>query len=322
MSLDFIQSCIADSMPLVDAEISQQLHSEVSLVSQVAEYIVNSGGKRLRPILVLLSGGAFGSITPEHHKLAAIVEFIHTATLLHDDVVDGSGMRRGKPTANNLFGNAASVLVGDFIYSRAFQMMVGIKNMRVMEVLADATNIIAEGEVLQLLNCHDADIDDEAYLKVIHFKTAKLFEAATRLGAIMCNASSTDETAMAKYGMHLGTAFQLIDDVLDFSGDASEIGKNVGDDLAEGKPTLPLLYAMRNGSPQQAQLIRNAIEHGGIENLQAVVEAVRETGALAHVTALAQQEADAACKAISHLAVSNYRQALVELSTFAVRRTY
>lgn len=309
-------------MPLVDAEISQQLHSEVSLVSQVAEYIVNSGGKRLRPVLVLLSGGAFGSITPEHHKLAAIIEFIHTATLLHDDVVDGSGMRRGKPTANNLFGNAASVLVGDFIYSRAFQMMVGIKNIRVMEVLADATNIIAEGEVLQLLNCHDADIDDEAYLKVIHFKTAKLFEAATRLGAIMCNASAVDEDAMAKYGMHLGTAFQLIDDVLDFSGDASEIGKNVGDDLAEGKPTLPLLYAMRNGSPQQAQLIRNAIEHGGIENLQAVVEAVRETGALAHVTALAQQEADAACKAISHLAVSNYRQALVELSTFAVSRTY
>lgn len=309
-------------MPLVDAEISQQLHSEVSLVSQVAEYIVNSGGKRLRPVLVLLSGGAFGSITPEHHKLAAIIEFIHTATLLHDDVVDGSGMRRGKPTANNLFGNAASVLVGDFIYSRAFQMMVGIKNMRVMEVLADATNIIAEGEVLQLLNCHDADIDDEAYLKVIHFKTAKLFEAATRLGAIMCNASAVDEDAMAKYGMHLGTAFQLIDDVLDFSGDASEIGKNVGDDLAEGKPTLPLLYAMRNGSPQQAQLIRNAIEYGGIENLQAVVEAVRETGALAHVTALAQQEADAACKAISHLAVSNYRQALVELSAFAVSRTY
>lgn len=309
-------------MPLVDAEISQQLHSEVSLVSQVAEYIVNSGGKRLRPVLVLLSGGAFGSITPEHHKLAAIIEFIHTATLLHDDVVDGSGMRRGKPTANNLFGNAASVLVGDFIYSRAFQMMVGIKNIRVMEVLADATNIIAEGEVLQLLNCHDADIDDEAYLKVIHFKTAKLFEAATRLGAIMCNASAVDEDAMAKYGMHLGTAFQLIDDVLDFSGDASEIGKNVGDDLAEGKPTLPLLYAMRNGSPQQAQLIRNAIEYGGIENLQAVVEAVRETGALAHVTALAQQEADAACKAISHLAVSNYRQALVELSAFAVSRTY
>jgi octaprenyl-diphosphate synthase len=322
VSLDFIQSCIADSMPLVDAEISQQLHSEVSLVSQVAEYIVNSGGKRLRPILVLLSGGAFGSITPEHHKLAAIVEFIHTATLLHDDVVDGSSMRRGKPTANNLFGNAASVLVGDFIYSRAFQMMVGIKTMRVMEVLANATNIIAEGEVLQLLNCHDADIDDAAYLKVIHFKTAKLFEAATRLGAIMCNASATDEAAMAKYGMHLGTAFQLIDDVLDFSGNASEIGKNVGDDLAEGKPTLPLLYAMRHGNQQQSELIRNAIEHGGIENLQAVVEAVRETGALAHVTALAQQEANAACAAISHLPVSNYHQALVELSTFAVRRTY
>jgi len=306
----------------VDAEICRQLHSEVPLVSQVAEYIVNSGGKRLRPALVLLSGGAFGSITAQHHTLAAVVEFIHTATLLHDDVVDGSGMRRGQPTANNLFGNAASVLVGDFIYSRAFQMMVGIRNMRVMEVLADATNVIAEGEVLQLLNCHDADIDDDTYLKVIHYKTAKLFEAATRLGAIVCNASAEDEAAMAKYGMYLGTAFQLIDDVLDFSGDPNEIGKNLGDDLAEGKPTLPLLYAMRHGSETQSQLIRQAIEHGGMENLHAVVEAVRETGALTHVTNLARQEADAACAAISHLPVSNYHEALVELSAFAVRRTY
>lgn len=306
----------------VDAEICQQLHSEVPLVSQVAEYIVNSGGKRLRPALVLLSGGTFGSITPQHHTLAAVVEFIHTATLLHDDVVDGSGMRRGQPTANNLFGNAASVLVGDFIYSRAFQMMVGIRNMRVMEVLADATNVIAEGEVLQLLNCHDADIDDDTYLKVIHYKTAKLFEAATRLGAIVCNASAEDEAAMAKYGMYLGTAFQLIDDVLDFSGDPNEIGKNLGDDLAEGKPTLPLLYAMRHGSETQAQLIRQAIEHGGMDNLHAVVDAVRETGALTHVTNLARQEADAACAAISHLPVSNYHEALVELSAFAVRRTY
>lgn len=322
MSLDFIQTCIADDMLHVDAEIRQQLHSEVPLVSQVAEYIVNSGGKRLRPALVLLSGGVFGNITPHHHTLAAVVEFIHTATLLHDDVVDGSGMRRGQPTANNLFGNAASVLVGDFIYSRAFQMMVGIKNMSVMEVLADATNIIAEGEVLQLLNCHDADIDDDAYLKVIHYKTAKLFEAATRLGAIICGTSSEDEAAMAKYGMHLGTAFQLIDDVLDFSGDANEIGKNLGDDIAEGKPTLPLLYAMRHGNKKQSQLIRQTIEQGGIENLHAVVEAVRETGALAHVKHLAQQESETASDAISHLPDSNHHDALVKLSTFAVSRTY
>ncbi len=322
MSLDFIQACIAEEMLHVDAEIRRQLHSEVPLVNQVAEYIINSGGKRLRPTLVLLAGGAFGKITPQHHTLAAVVEFIHTATLLHDDVVDGSGMRRGQPTANNLFGNAASVLVGDFIYSRAFQMMVGVGEMHVMQILADATNIIAEGEVLQLLNCHDADTTDDAYLKVIHYKTAKLFEAATRLGAVIDRASPEDEAAMARYGMHLGTAFQLIDDVLDFSGDANEIGKNLGDDLAEGKPTLPLLYAMRHGNTEQATLIRRAIEEGGIESLDAVVAAVRETGALAHVKTLAQQESEAACAAISHLPVSNYHEALVELSAFAVSRTF
>lgn len=322
MSLEFIQACIADDMHQVDAEIRRRLQSEVSLVNQVAEYIVSSGGKRLRPALVLLSAGTFGPITPQHHTLAAVIEFIHTATLLHDDVVDGSGMRRGRDTANSLFGNAASVLVGDFIYSRAFQMMVGVQNMRVMEVLADATNIIAEGEVLQLLNCHDADVTDEAYLKVIHYKTAKLFEAATRLGAIMCNAPGTDETAMAEYGMRLGTAFQLIDDVLDFSGESSEIGKNLGDDLAEGKPTLPLLYAMRQGSAKQSQLIRNAIEQGGLDNLHEVVAAVRETGALEHVRQIAKQESDIACAAIGHLPNSNYHEALVELAAFAVSRTY
>lgn len=322
MSLDFIQACIADEMLHVDAEIRRQLHSEVALINQVSEYIVNSGGKRMRPALVLLSAGAFGQIQPHHHALAAVIEFIHTATLLHDDVVDGSSMRRGQDTANNLFGNATSVLVGDFIYSRAFQMMVSVQNMRVMQVLADATNVIAEGEVLQLLNCHDADVTDDAYLKVIHYKTAKLFEAATRLGAILCDASATDEDAMARYGMHLGTAFQLIDDVLDFSGEAGEIGKNLGDDLAEGKPTLPLLYAMRNGTTEQAKLIRNAIEQGGLDHLDAVVNAVRETGALDHVRKLAQQEADTACAAISHLPVSNYHQALVELASFAVSRTY
>lgn len=322
MSHDFIQPCIASDMLNVDAEIRRQLHSEVSLVSQVAEYIVSSGGKRLRPALVLLSGGTFGQISTHHHTLAAIVEFIHTATLLHDDVVDSSAMRRGRPTANHLFGNSASVLVGDFIYSRAFQMMVGINNMRVMQILSDATNIIAEGEVLQLLNCHDADIDDAAYLKVIHYKTAKLFEAATRLGAVLCNAPATDEEAMAKFGMHLGTAFQLIDDVLDFSGDASVIGKNIGDDLAEGKPTLPLLYAMRHGNSKQAALIREAIEKGGIHSLESVVSAVHETGALDHVRKLAQQESTAACAAISHIPTSNFHQALTDLTEFAISRNY
>jgi octaprenyl-diphosphate synthase len=309
-------------MHAVDAVIRKSLHSEVVLVNQVADYIVNSGGKRLRPALVLLSAGVFGQITAHHHELAAVVEFIHTATLLHDDVVDGSSMRRSKATANTLFGNPASVLVGDFIYSRAFQMMVEVHNMRVMEVLADATNIIAEGEVLQLLNVHDADVTDEAYLKVIHYKTAKLFEAATRLGAIMCNASGRDEHALAEYGMRLGTAFQLIDDVLDFSGDSGEIGKNLGDDLAEGKPTLPLLYAMRNGNDQQYATIRHAIEQGGLDELAAVMQAVRDTGALQHVRALASKEVKIGCAAIAHLPDSNYHQALIELAKFAVNRSF
>lgn len=308
-------------MLAVDAVIRRSLHSEVVLINQVADYIVNSGGKRLRPALVLLSAGAFGDVTPRHHQLAAIIEFIHTATLLHDDVVDESSMRRGQATANTMFGNAASVLVGDFVYSRAFQMMVEVQNMRVMEVLADATNIIAEGEVLQLLNCHDADVTDEAYLKVIHYKTAKLFEAATRLGAIASNASDRDEQAMAEYGMRLGTAFQLIDDVLDFS-ENSDIGKNLGNDLAEGKPTLPLLYAMRNGNPQQSDMIRRAITEGGLSELPAVLAAVRETGALDHVRQLAKNEAEKGCAAIAHLSHSKYLEALVKLAEFAVTRDF
>lgn len=309
-------------MRLVDAEIRAHLQSEVALVNQVAEYIINSGGKRLRPSLVLLSGGACGHIFPQHHTLAAVIEFIHTATLLHDDVVDESGMRRGQATANTLFGNAASVLVGDFIYSRAFQMMVGVQNMRVMQILADATNIIAEGEVLQLLNCHDADVTEETYLKVIHYKTAKLFEAATRLGALMCNSSAADEEAMSIYGTHLGAAFQLIDDVLDFSGDAVEIGKNLGDDLAEGKPTLPLLYAMRHGSEAQALRIRNAIELSGLDSLEDIITIVRNSAALDYVRDLARQEADAACAAIAHFSDSNYKVALLQLASFAVERTH
>jgi len=315
-------SCIAADMTAVDAVIHRSLHSEVILVNQVANYIINSGGKRLRPALVLLSAGTFGKITPTHHQLAAVVEFIHTATLLHDDVVDASAMRRGLATANTMFGNAASVLVGDFVYSRAFQMMVDVQNMRVMEILAEATNIIAEGEVLQLLNVHDADVTDEAYLKVIHYKTAKLFEAATRLGAVVCNASAQDEEAMAAYGMHLGTAFQLIDDVLDLTGESGEIGKNLGDDLAEGKPTMPLLIAMRCGNPSQKQLIRHAIEQGGLEDLPAVLEALVATDALTEVRRMALKEAERGCTAVAHLPASIHRQTLMDLARFAVERTH
>jgi Geranylgeranyl pyrophosphate synthase len=309
-------------MTAVDAVIRRSLHSEVVLVNQVANYIINGGGKRLRPALVLLSAGAFGSITPTHHQLAAVVEFIHTATLLHDDVVDESAMRRGQATANTMFGNAASVLVGDFVYSRAFQMMVEVQNMRVMEILAEATNIIAEGEVLQLLNVHDADVTDEAYLKVIHYKTAKLFEAATRLGAVVCNASERDEQAMAEYGMRLGTAFQLIDDVLDLSGESTEIGKNLGDDLAEGKPTMPLLIAMRRGNAAQQQLIRHAIEQGGLDDLPAVLQAVVATDALTEVRKLAEKEAEKGCAAIAHLPDSGFKMTLLELARFAVERRH
>lgn len=309
-------------MQAVDEVIRLSLHSEVVLINQVAEYIINSGGKRLRPALVLLSAGVFGEIKAQHHTLAAVVEFIHTATLLHDDVVDESSMRRGRATANTMFGNAASVLVGDFVYSRAFQMMVSVQNMRVMEILAEATNIIAEGEVLQLLNIHDADVTDEAYLQVIHYKTAKLFEAATRLGAIINNASAKDEAAMAEYGMRLGTAFQLIDDVLDLSGDSSDIGKNLGDDIAEGKPTLPLLYAMRKGNDTHRALIRKAIEQGGLEDFSAIIQAVKDTGALDYVRDVAKNEAELACQAIAHLPSNQYREAMVALAEFSVSRSF
>lgn len=322
MSLALIQSSINEDMRAVDAVIRKSLHSEVVLINQVADYIINSGGKRLRPALVLLSAGVFGKIETRHHELAAVVEFIHTATLLHDDVVDESSLRRGRATANTLFGNAASVLVGDFVYSRAFQMMVGVQNMRVMDILAEATNIIAEGEVLQLLNINDADISDDDYLRVIHYKTAKLFEAATRLGAVICQASSDDENAMAEYGMRLGTAFQLIDDVLDLSGNSEDIGKNLGDDIAEGKPTLPLLYAMRHGDTKQNQLIRNAIEQGGLEDFSAIIQAVKQTGALDYVRDIAKQEAELACKAIQHLPSTPQHQALIQLAEFSVSRTF
>jgi octaprenyl-diphosphate synthase len=309
-------------MGAVDDVIRQRLHSDVALVRQVAEYIIHSGGKRLRPVLLLLCAGAAGYTGAHRHVLAAVVEFIHTATLLHDDVVDESHLRRGNATANSVFGNAASVLVGDFLYSRAFQMMVSVDNMRVMQVLADATNIIAEGEVLQLMNCHDPEVDEERYLQVIRYKTAKLFEASSRLGGILGEVSPSQEEALAEYGMRLGTAFQLIDDVLDYSGDQAETGKNLGDDLAEGKPTLPLIYVMANGSAEQRGVVRHAIEQGGVGDLEAVVKAIRETGALDFARSRAKAEAEAACAAIAPLPSSIYKDSLIELADFAVTRNH
>ena len=322
MTIDAIREFIAPDMEAVDRVIRSRLRSDVALIRQVAEYIIGGGGKRLRPALLILSAGAFGYRGAHHHELAAVVEFIHTATLLHDDVVDESALRRGRPTANSLFGNAASVLVGDFVYSRSFQMMVGTDNMRVLKVLADATNVIAEGEVLQLMNCHNAGIDEEGYLQVIRYKTAKLFEAATRLGAILGGASTAAEDAIATYGIHLGTAFQLIDDVLDYSGDQATTGKNVGDDLAEGKATLPLIYAMQHGTPEQASVIRHAIEQGGLSDLTAVLAAIRETGAIDYARRQAGTESRTACAALAALAGSRYRDYLLQLTDFAVTRTY
>ena len=309
-------------MQAVDAVIRKRLHSDVALVRQVAEYIINAGGKRLRPALVLLCAGALGYKGSRHHELAAIIEFIHTATLLHDDVVDESDLRRGHETANALFGNAASVLVGDFLYSRSFQMMVELGDMRIMRVRSDATNIIAEGEVLQLMNCHDADVDELRYLQVIRYKTAKLFEAASQLGAIIGGANPETERSLADYGTHLGTAFQLIDDVLDYSGTEAETGKHLGDDLAEGKPTLPLIYVMQNGTPTQAECVRKAIEHGGREDFPGVLAAIHATGALEHTQKQASKEAERAAAALESLPASTHKDSLLELTAFAVDRSF
>ncbi len=320
--MENLKRLLASDMAAVDAVIRARLHSEVALVNQVGEYIINSGGKRLRPALVLLSAQAFGFSGKHHHELAAVVEFIHTATLLHDDVVDESELRRGRETANALFGNAASVLVGDFLYSRSFQMMVEVGEMRVMQTLADATNVIAEGEVLQLLNCHDADVDVANYMRVIHCKTAKLFEAAMRLGAILGKASAAEEESVSRYGMHLGTAFQLIDDVLDYSADEAQTGKHLGDDLAEGKPTLPLIYAIQHGSKEQAAVVRGAIEQGDVGKFAEVLAIIRDTGALEFTRQQALRETEAACEAIASLTDSKYKQCLLELADFAATRQF
>ena len=322
MTIEALREFIADDLRAVDQVIRDRLHSDVVLIRQIADYIIGGGGKRLRPVLLILAARATGYEGRHHHELAAVIEFIHTATLLHDDVVDESGLRRGRPTANSLFGNAAAVLVGDFVYSRAFQMMVSVENMKVLRVLADATNVIAEGEVLQLMNCHNADLDEQGYLQVIRYKTAKLFEAATRLGAILGRAGDAAEAAMAAYGAHLGTAFQLIDDVLDYSGDHAVIGKNVGDDLAEGKATLPLIYAMKHGTAGQAALVRRAIQSGGLDDLDAVLDAIRASGALEYARAQAQSETRTACAALTVLPQSSYRDYLLQLADFAVTRTF
>ena len=319
---DIIRNLIARDMEAVDGVIRDRLQSEVMLVRKVAEYIIGSGGKRLRPALVILSAGACGYQGAQHHRLAAVVEFIHTATLLHDDVVDDSSMRRGRATANSAFGNAAAVLVGDFLYSRAFQMMVEVQNMRVMEILSEATNMIAEGEVMQLLHVHNADVDERAYLRVIRSKTAKLFEAASRLGGIVTGVQRAQEEALAEYGMQLGTAFQLIDDILDYSGDLVNTGKNLGDDLAEGKATLPLIYAMHKGSSGQGALIRRAITEGGLDDFGPVMATIKETGALEYVRNQAQIAADRACEVLTVLPNSKYRDCLLELAAFAVTSNY
>ena len=321
VTLETLYSLIEPDMAAVDAVIRRQLHSDVVLIRQVAEYIIQSGGKRMRPALLLLAAGAVGFTGKEKHELAAVVEFIHTATLLHDDVVDESDLRRGRETANAAFGNAASVLVGDFLYTRAFQMMVAVDDMRVMQILANATNIIAEGEVLQLMNCHDADVDESRYLQVIRYKTAKLFEAASQLGALLGKVDSATEQALAAYGMHLGTAFQLIDDVLDYSGQEVSTGKHLGDDLAEGKPTLPLIYVMQHGTAEEAACVRHAIENGGREDFPAVLAAIQRSGALQHARACAENEANLAREAISALGDSMDKKALIELSVLAVERS-
>ncbi len=305
----------------VDAIITQRLASQVVLVNQIAGYITGAGGKRVRPLLVLLFSNALGFRGPERFELAATVEFIHTATLLHDDVVDESELRRGKKTTNALFGNAASILVGDFVYSRAFQMMVSVNRMRVLQVLSDATNVIAEGEVLQLMNMHDPDVQVSDYLKVIRFKTAKLFEASARLGAVLAEAPPEIEEACANYGRSLGTAFQLIDDLLDYEGITTELGKNVGDDLREGKPTLPLLLAMERGSASERQLLREAILKGEVARLPEVIEVVRRTGSIDATRDAAREQIELAQQSLDGLRPSVYRDALIKLCQRSLDRS-
>lgn len=315
-----VKTLAANDMLAVDALIRQSLQSDVMLVSQVSEYIVTSGGKRLRPLIVLLAAKALGYSGDKQIQAAAIIEFIHTATLLHDDVVDSSDRRRGKDTANTVFGNQASVLVGDFLYSRAFQMMVDVGRMQVMQILADATNTIAAGEVMQLMNVHDPDVTEQAYRKVIYRKTARLFEAGAQIAAILADRDQADEAAMIRYGQNLGTAFQLVDDALDYDASPEELGKNLGDDLAEGKPTLPLIYAMEKCTESERQMIRSAVEEGGLDHLDEIHAVIESTGALEYTAKRAQEAADIAIDALSNIPDSEYKEALITIADFAVKR--
>lgn len=321
MEISEVRALIAEDMQAVNNLILERLQSDVVLINQIGHYIINSGGKRLRPMLVLIAARALDYKQQQHVDLAAIIEFIHTATLLHDDVVDESDMRRSNETANAVWGNAASVLVGDFLYSRSFEMMVDVNRMRVMEILSHATNKIAEGEVLQLLNCNDPDVTEERYREVILRKTAVLFEAGTRLGAVICDSPDDIETSMAKYGLHLGIAFQMIDDALDYGSSDQDIGKNIGDDLAEGKPTLPLIRAMQQCSPDQAKLLREVIENGGADQVDAVMAIIKSTDAIDYTFKLAENEADKAINALNNIPDSAYKQSLITLANYAVRRT-
>jgi octaprenyl-diphosphate synthase len=312
---------VDDDMRAVDSLIRERLSSDVALINQLGVYIVNSGGKRLRPLVVLLAARACGYRGDDHVQAAAIIEFIHTATLLHDDVVDESELRRGRDTANAVWGNAASVLVGDFLYSRSFQMMVELDRMPVMRIMADTTNAIAEGEVMQLLYVHDPDTDEARYMEVIRHKTAVLFQAAARLGAVLADRPAHEEQALADYGLHLGMAFQLVDDLLDYSAGSAELGKNIGDDLAEGKPTLPLIHVIRHGTPGQRQLVREAVEQGGRERIDEVIEAIESTGAIDYTARLARSETAKALSSLEMLPASEYRDALIGLAKFSAGRT-
>ncbi|MGL4473278.1 MAG: octaprenyl diphosphate synthase [Shewanella sp.] len=323
MDLHAIRELADNDMQAVNQLIYKQLESDVALINQLGFYIINGGGKRLRPLLSVLAARAVDYRGEAHLKLAAIIEFIHTASLLHDDVVDESTMRRGRKTANAMFGNSASVLVGDFLYTRSFQMMTELESMKVLTVLADATNVLAEGEVLQLMNCNDPDTTEQSYMRVIYCKTAKLFEAATQLVAVLAGSDKSWEKALGDYGKYLGTAFQLTDDLLDYTADAEELGKNIGDDLAEGKPTLPLIYAIKHGSPAEQEMIRHAIEHGdGTKDIDAIIAALRHCGALEYTHQRALEESQKAIDALSVLPDSDYKTALVSLAKLAVARNH
>ena len=322
MEFKDIQTLIADDMAAVNQLIQKRLHSDVALINQLSTYIISNGGKRLRPMLALLAARASGYQGQQHIDIAAIIEFIHTATLLHDDVVDESDLRRGQETANNVWGNQAAVLVGDFLYSRAFEMMVDVDRMRVMKILSQATNVIAEGEVLQLLNCNDAETTESRYLEVIYSKTARLFEAASQLGAVLNGLPGKDEQAMLDYGKHLGTAFQLVDDIMDYSSSAKEMGKNTGDDLAEGKPTLPLIIALQRSEGDDAKLIRSAIEQGSTDHIDAIMAIIDRTGAIEYTQTVAEQEIEKSVACLQRVVDSPYKDALIGLAEMSGQRRH